>query len=69
MKYTMNTFKQILLLLSIFAINSYGQNNNGVNFPEIIPKSPEVKGMERYGEYPVSEYTGIPSINIPLYSI
>jgi YD repeat-containing protein len=50
-------------------VNVYSQTNNGMQAPNIIPKSPEVKGFERYGEYPVSEYTGIPSINIPLHTI
>ena len=64
----MKTIKYIALLFSLIAVSLYGQNNN-VPLPKIIPKSPEVAGIERYGEYPVSEYTGIPSINIPLYTI
>jgi len=66
----MKTLKYIALLISLSAVNFlYAQNNTDVPIPTIIPKSPEVMGMERYGEYPVSEYTGIPSINIPLYTI
>ena len=47
----------------------YSQINNGLQAPDILPKSPEVAGLEKYGEYPVSEYTGIPSIDIPLYTV
>lgn len=46
-----------------------GQNIDITKDAEFIPKSPEIKGIQKYGEYPVSEYTGIPSINIPLYTI
>jgi len=60
----MKTIKYSALLFLLSMVNLYGQST----FPEIIPKSPEVMGLESYGEYPVSEYTGIPSINIPLYT-
>jgi YD repeat-containing protein len=36
--------------------------------PQITPKSPNVAAMERYGHYPVSLYTGIPTIEIPIFS-
>lgn len=37
--------------------------------PQITPKSPNVAGLERHGEYPVSMYSGLVSIDIPLYEI
>ena len=37
--------------------------------PQITPKSPNVTGLERYGDYPVSMYSGLVSIDIPLYEI
>lgn len=55
-------------LFCFIAIYSNSQTNN-VEPPDLMPKSPEIKAFDRYGEYPVSEYTGIPSINIPLYTI
>jgi YD repeat-containing protein len=61
--------KIIIILFYIIGISIYAQTNSGLQAPEIIPKSPEVKGFERYGEFPVSEYTGVPSINIPLHTI
>ncbi|MDR0231836.1 MAG: hypothetical protein LBI82_06925 [Dysgonamonadaceae bacterium] len=64
----MKPVKYITLLFLFITVNLYAQNN-GTEMPTIIPKSPEVMGLERYGEYPVSEYTGVPSINIPLYTI
>lgn len=35
--------------------------------PQITPKSPNVAAMERYGTIPVSMYTGLPSIEIPIF--
>ena len=37
--------------------------------PQLTPKSPEVAAMERFGQYPVSHYTGIADISIPIYTI
>ncbi len=37
--------------------------------PRIVPASPEAKGMAKYGDIPISEYTGVPDISIPLYTI
>jgi hypothetical protein len=37
--------------------------------PQITPKSPNVSAMERFGDYPVSMYSGLASIEIPLYEI
>ena len=32
-------------------------------------KSPEVNAFNRFIETPISEYTGVPNISIPLYEI
>ena len=37
--------------------------------PSFSPQSPNVAALGRYGEYPVSTYTGVPSITIPIYDI
>lgn len=37
--------------------------------PKIIPPSPNAATLQRYGDIPVSAYTGTPSISIPLYEI
>jgi hypothetical protein len=37
--------------------------------PQITPKSPNVSALERFGDYPVSMYSGLASIDIPLYEI
>lgn len=38
--------------------------------PQIsLPQLPEVAGFKRYGDIPVGEYTGVPDISIPLYTM
>lgn len=37
--------------------------------PKVVPPSPEAAALGKYGEIPVSYYTGIPAVNIPLYKI
>ncbi|HTB25231.1 MAG TPA: hypothetical protein VK711_07660, partial [Puia sp.] len=35
----------------------------------VVPPSPNVQAMQKYGDIPVSAYTGIPDISIPLYNL
>jgi YD repeat-containing protein len=35
----------------------------------IIPPSPDAAALGKYGNIPISTYTGIPAINIPLYDV
>ncbi len=35
----------------------------------ITPPSPDSKAFQKYGDIPVSAYTGVPNISIPLYTI
>jgi len=35
----------------------------------VIPPSPTAQAMQKYGDIPVSTYTGVPDIAIPLYTI
>jgi len=37
--------------------------------PKIIPPSPNAQTFTKYEEYPVSNYTGVPDITIPIYTI
>lgn len=57
---------KILYVLTIltYSIYSYAQLSPQINVP-----SPEVAGLGQYGVIPVSLFTGIPDISIPLYEI
>ena len=39
------------------------------NLKQVIPPSPNVSALGKYGDWPVSLYTGLPSINLPLYTV
>ena len=63
--------KRYLLLLFAFGclkIN-YAQEQESPELPMITSHSPEVASLGRYGDYPVDYRTGIPQIEIPLYTI
>ncbi|WBV59888.1 DUF5977 domain-containing protein [Chryseobacterium camelliae] len=65
--------KKLILFFSLSILSIYGQTNssgliqNSVN--STAPKSPDAAALFRYIETPVSLYTGVPNINIPLYTI
>jgi len=42
---------------------------NEEHLPDVIPPSPEAASLGKFGEIPVSTYTGIPNISIPLHQI
>lgn len=51
-----------MVVFVIYLSNIYSQMS-------VIPPSPEVSALGKYGEYPVSLYTGVPGINIPIYNL
>lgn len=54
-----------IALLTTFLAHS--QTN--LEMPNIIHPSPNAQTFLKYGNYPVSNYTGIPDIRIPIYTI
>ncbi len=63
--------KNIFLLILLFVILCIeGQNTNiQTRSFQIMPQTPTTSQFLRYDEQPVSEYTGIPNISIPIYNI
>lgn len=57
--------KVILLLFLLFTSGLFGQ----IDFNQVVPKTPEATTMIRYGDNPVNEYTGIPDVSIPIYTV
>ncbi len=51
----------LVLTSSIFAQHTAFENLN--------PLAPNAQEFQKYGEYPVGYYTGVPNISIPLYTI
>lgn len=57
--------KKIICLLSlVFCLSMKAQPGK-----EIRPETPAITQFLRYDEMPVSEYTGVPNISIPIYTI
>ncbi len=56
----------ILIACGFFQV-SIAQEEYKTPLPTIVPMSPNVAALAQYVDYPVSHYTGVPSINIPLY--
>lgn len=66
-----NVFFSILLLLFGSLEAQIDPTNSPQNFnsPTIIRPSPVVENFMRYGEIPVDHSTGVPKIEIPIYTI
>lgn len=56
---------QLLILLYVEAQNPTMPTRNY----QLIPQTPILSQFQRYDEQPVSEYTGIPNISVPVYNI
>ena len=56
--------KVLIVLLFLFALQIQGQE-----LPHIIPPSPTTQEFVKYGMIPVSHYTGVPNISIPIYNL
>lgn len=63
-----NRLNIIFLLLVLLAHISNAQDPV-LLVDEIFPPSPEASALGKYGEYPVSLYTGIPNISIPIWDV
>lgn len=57
--------KNILIIFLLVTSAVFAQ----VNIPDVIPPSPNAQTFLKYGDFPVSNYLGIPDIDIPLYNI
>jgi len=63
--------KFLFALLLVAAINgAYAQTSTyNPSKPPIFPQAPNSAVLERFGDYEVSMFTGVPDISIPLYTI
>lgn len=69
--YMINKKKQIKIfccLLTILISSTKGIAQNSL-VPNIVPPSPEAASLGKFVEVPVSHYTGLPNISVPLYTI
>jgi hypothetical protein len=66
-----STKRKLLLctFMVIFCLNTKAQQDIYSNVKQLVPASPTTASFAKYGEYPVSLFTGVPEISIPLYEI
>lgn len=60
------------ILISLFTcllMQAQTITNDPLKIPDYIPKSPEAAGFAKYGDIPVSEYTGTANISIPIHVV
>ena len=60
----------LILTFLLLGIEVYPQAPKiSSSLPSIAPPSPTVSGLMKFEEIPVDNYTGVPNISIPLYSV
>ena len=59
----------LAVTLSVFSQDDISPEAKEANFGNVLPMSPNAAALAMYADYPVSHYTGIPNISIPLYEI
>lgn len=69
-----NTFLTVIMFFlmiqsGLAQLPSDVQTTVNKNFPMPIQKSPNASSIERYGNYEVNLYTGLPTISIPLHTV
>lgn len=64
-----NNLNYIIFFLGLTFFKATAQNPEiKTDLPTVIPPSPTVAALMKFEEVPVSNYTGVPDISIPLYS-
>jgi YD repeat-containing protein len=66
MKISINQIAVLQLVICLL-YSSQIKSQSTSNVPKVIPPSPVASTFTIYGDYPVSQNTGIPDIQIPLY--
>lgn len=70
MKSEMLKLAGLLFVLYTVAFSiAYGQPTNQTKVPQVIPPSPDVAALGKYGSIPVGLSTGIPDISIPIFTV
>lgn len=59
----------LLMACCAFRTPAAAQSQTQYFLPQMFPRSPNATGLEKYGTYQVNEFTGVPDISIPLYTI
>ncbi len=59
-----------IVLLAICSMRVPGQSESNPPFtPQVFPNAPNSASLGKFGDYPVSYFSGLPQISIPVYQI
>lgn len=64
--------KKAFLLSNFIVLSFYSFSQvptSLTNLPKVVPQSPNTAAFKKFGDIPVSYYTGVPDISIPLYTV
>lgn len=61
--------KKSTLALTFIFLTFFSYSQQTVNFPKVVPPSPNAAALAQYADVPVSNYTGVPNISIPLFNV
>lgn len=65
-----NVYKLVVILILNTTIYTFAQGPSEQSYvTKVTPPSPNAAALGKYGDIPVSYYTGIPNIDIPLYAV
>jgi YD repeat-containing protein len=53
----------------LLCISVMGYSQTQPKLPDFAMQTPQAAALSKYSEYPVGSFTGVPSINVPLYTI
>ncbi|RZM27486.1 MAG: hypothetical protein EOO88_12925 [Pedobacter sp.] len=62
---------RVILMMSMFFLNTESKSQTPTLTPSIdnvVPPSPNVSAINKFGNIPVGQSTGIPNISVPVYS-
>ncbi|QEC79535.1 hypothetical protein [Mucilaginibacter ginsenosidivorax] len=65
----MNPILRNLLLFCIFIVPFKTSLAQAPTLAKVVPPSPNMQAFQKYGNIPISNYTGLPNISIPVYTI
>lgn len=64
-----NGFSNYCKLLAVGVLCNGFAHAQAPQLVKLTPPSPNVMAMQKYGDIPVSAYTGIPDVSIPIYTV
>jgi len=59
----------LLFTIVFIQLQSFGQASKIADIPNVLPPSPNAASLGKFGDIPVSLYTGVPNVSMPLYKL